>query len=381
MQDWIKIWMIIVEFAALSYLLIMSIINFGWHNTKTFIPSKLNKFEKVSVVIAVRNEAQKIRKLLESLLNQTYPRELFELVIINDNSDDDTVSIIEEFGRNQLDFNIVLINSEGEGKKNALLTGMKQIKNEIIITTDGDCEISSPDWIMNYASFFDKSSAHLVFGPVMYKKSESFLKRIFSLEFASLVSSGAGSSGVGLTLMGNGANLAFKKSSYETVKNKMGGSDFASGDDVFLMHSMASNFGKSAVKFIKSKESLVETDAPDTFNKFINQRLRWGSKAKAYTNLWPILVSLTVFVFSFVLVTTALLSFYESWFLAVYVLFILLKFLLDYPIIKGFMKYFHRNNSALLLLVLEFVYPFYILYTALAAIFIPFGWKGRKKIK
>jgi len=380
MENWISIWMLVFEFSALAYLLVMLLISMGWYLTKVFDPLPISNFPKVSVVIAVRNEAENINDLLTSLLHQTYPKNSFEIIIVDDNSDDKTLDIVKKFKVENTDLNMRTILSSGQGKKEALKDGFEATDTEIIITTDGDCIVGN-DWIKNYVSFLENDDVQLAFGPVFYHHNKNLIQKIFSLEFSTLVASGAGSAGLNLPLMGNGANMAFRKSTYDKIKSKLSGTKFASGDDVFLMHSIATNFGNKSVKFIKNMESIVETSAPENFTTFLNQRLRWGSKAKAYKRIWPMTVSLVVFLFNVLLGVTALLSFFKLWFLAVFVLFVILKFLIDFPLTRNFLKFYNRSLNAILLFPFEFFYPFYIMITALFSIFIPYQWKGRKRVK
>lgn len=380
MENWIRIWMLLLEVSAFAYLVVMLIISAGWYFTKVFVPKSISSSLKVSIVIAVRNESAGITNLLVSILKQTYPKNLLEVIIVDDNSDDQTVEIINQFKTENPELILGVVSSKGQGKKEALKQGFEQANSEIIITTDGDCQVGL-DWIKNYVSCFEDEDVQLLFGPVFYSDSKSFLQKIFTLEFATLVASGAGSAGIDLPLMGNGANLAFRKSAFEKVKEKLHGAKFASGDDVFLMHAISSNYGKAAIKFIKNKGSIVETSAPESLGEFVNQRIRWGSKAKAYKSIWAFTVALVVFVFNVLLGLTAFLAFYKIWFLAVFALFIILKFLVDFPLTRNFLKFYNRLVNAILLFPLEFLYPFYIMLTALFSIFMPYRWKGRKMIK
>ena len=372
--------MLLLEFSAFAYLLIMLLISIGWYLTKVFIPSSISSETKVSVVVAVRNEAKNIKELLFSILHQSYPKNLFELIIVDDNSEDTTLEIVGDFKHENPDLNIIIIQSTGKGKKEALKEGFKSVSNHIIITTDGDCVVSN-DWILDYVTFFEKTDVQLVFGPVFYFKSKRFIEKLFSLEFATLVASGAGSSGVKMPLMGNGANMAIRKSAYDKVGKSIKGDDFASGDDVFLMHSVASYFDRNAIQFLKNKNCIVETSAPKNLKNFFNQRIRWGSKAKAYTRIWPLTVSIIVFIFNSLLGITAILSFFKLWFLAVFVLFVVFKFLIDFPLTRNYIRFYNRPINTLLLFPLEFLYPFYIMFTTFFSIFIPYKWKGRKLVK
>lgn len=369
--------MLLLEVSAFAYLLVMLLISAGWYFTKPFVAKPMSSLQKVSVLIAVRNEADNIKKLLTSLLKQTYSKDFLEIIVVDDASEDNTLEIIENFKTEHPDIKIIVSRARGLGKKDAIRQGIDLSQSEIIITTDGDCEMK-PEWVSNYVSFFENSQAQMLFGPVLYSHNKSLLQKVFALEFATLVASGAGSAGIGLPLMGNAANLAFRKDAFNKVRNKMHGSAYASGDDVFLMHAMAKEFGKDAIGFVKNKQSLVETSAPASFSRFINQRVRWGSKAKAYKSAWAIVVTLVVFFFSLLLGMTVVLSFYRIWFLAVFALFVLLKFMIDFPLSRNFLRFFGKQKLSLLLFPIEFVYSFYIILTAMLSLFKPQKWKGRR---
>ena len=97
MESWIRIWMLLLEVSAFAYLLVMLLISAGWYFTKPFVAKPVNSLMKVSVLIAVRNEADNIKKLLTSLLKQTYPKNIFEIIIVDDSSEDDTIDIVKDF--------------------------------------------------------------------------------------------------------------------------------------------------------------------------------------------------------------------------------------------------------------------------------------------
>lgn len=372
--------MLFLEFSAFAYLLVMLIISFGWYVSKVSFPISHTSEAKVSIVVAVRNEANNIKDLLISLMNQTYSKDFFEVIIVDDNSSDNTIEIVRLFKKDNPDLNIISILAIGEGKKQAIKQGIETANNSVIICTDGDCEVSY-DWIRSYVAYFEQNDVKLIFGSVFYRNNKSLLQKIFSLEFSTLVASGAGSAGIGLPLMGNAANMAFKKDAYLEINKNIGGKEYASGDDVFLMHSIAKKYGSKSIKFLKNNNCIVETSAPNTLKKFVNQRIRWGSKAKAYKSFWPLLVSMVVLVFNLLLGFTAILSFFRLWFFALFILLALLKFLIDFPLTTSFLRFFRRPKIALLLLPLEMIYPFYIMFTAVFSLFIPYQWKGRKRIK
>jgi cellulose synthase/poly-beta-1,6-N-acetylglucosamine synthase-like glycosyltransferase len=356
---------------------VIVIITVGWYKTGEFFAKSPNLSSKISLVVAFRNEAGNIINLLNSVAAQRLTASMFEVVMVDDNSTDAGLGIIKEFMTSHKHLNIRIVKSDGQGKKKALKKGFEIVENELVFTTDADCVLHE-NLLELYLSFFEThKDLKLAFGAVIYSRGKGILNKIFRLEFSSLVASGAASSGIGLPLMANGANMAFKHSAYKEVIGELSGSEYASGDDVFLVHGIAEKYGKDAIKFIKNKDALVETLAPKTAAKFLNQRIRWGSKARAYKSIWPVLVAIAVFLFNFLLSVLVVLSVYRTWFLAVFVLFVLLKFLVDLPLSRNFSKYFRQKKDHYLLFPLEFIYPFYIVVTALYPFFFKFNWKER----
>ena len=220
----------------------------------------------------------------------------------------------------------------------------------------------------------------LILGPVVYENETSLLQKLFSLDFISLVASGAGSAGVGLPFMGNAANLTFEKQIYLEAEANAMKTGFASGDDVFLIHYVKRRFGRKAIAFIKNKETIVRTPAPTTLKDFLAQRIRWGSKARAYTQPWALLVSFAIFIFNFLLTAILISSLFIPWFLIIYVLFVILKFFIDLPLLYAFSRFAGKRKLLSFVLPFEAVYPLYITYVAIRGLF-PFDWKGRKLSK
>lgn len=369
-------WLLVVSSGF--YFLLMIVLNTGWYKLKGAIKEAPDNFIKVSIVVALRNEEKSIAGLLRSIDLQDYPKEKIEIILVNDHSTDNTVGQIEQFIF-EYGAEVRLIHALGEGKKKALREGYSVVSGELILTTDGDCELPA-DWVKRIVSFYEKNKPVLIIGSVIYKNESSFLQKLFSLDFMSLVASGAASAGHGLPFMGNGANLAFSALAYRAIAGQVGFDNYASGDDVFLIHKMAEKFGSKKIQFIKNADAIVYTKPPTTMKEFINQRVRWASKAKGYTNVWSIFVSLSVFFFNLMLFSILVSSFFINWFLVIYILFILFKFLLDFPLLYEFSGFSGKRKVLPLLFVFEFIYPFYIVVAAFGGFFTKFQWKGRKKL-
>ncbi len=372
----IQIFLFILLVVGISYYFLIVLFTWGWFKMKQgFVPEKIPQ-TKVSIVIAVRNEEKNIINLLEKLNNQNYQKELIEVIIVDDHSTDNTVDLIKNFAKNHPGTVIKVINSQGEGKKDAVKTGVNLAKYDFILTTDGD-SLPGDFWIERMAGYYEKYKPKLILGPVVYTNEKGFLQKLFSIDFISLVATGAGAAGIGLPFMGNAANMGFEKSIYTGDVNN----NFASGDDIFLIHTVKQNSGNKAIHFLKEPEAAVKTPVPENIKEFIKQRLRWGSKAKGYKNAISIITSLTVFIFNTGLLLLFLAGFFFKWIFAVWFLFILFKTLIDFPLLKGFADFSGKSKLLVYVFPMELIYPFYITITGIGALFFKYEWKERKNLR
>lgn len=360
----------------MAYLGVIGIITYGWYQLSqaTIMPLTTNDVT-VSVVIAVRNESDNIERLLEQLANQNYNKEMFNIIVVDDHSDDNTVKLVQDL-ITKIDLKINLVGASGEGKKNAIREGILNSSADFIVTTDGDCEVTS-NWLSSIISYYSMEGCKVICGPVVYSNNKSLFQKFITLDFASLVASGAGSIGAGLPLMGNGANLAFEREIYGRFNDDSG--KYASGDDVFLIHHVTKKYGSKAIGFLKNEDAIVTTPPPSGINSFLKQRARWASKAKGYYLIWPMLVSIIVFLFNMVLFLMLAGSIFFNWLLPIYFLIIITKFLIDIPLVQGYLSFCRIRKVAPWFFLMEFIYPIYIVVAVFASVF-KFEWKGRSEL-
>ena len=376
----VSLLMWIVTGVTISYLIIIGIITYGWFKLSSAVIKKDSTLEvDLSVVIAIRNEADNIEQLLQQLVNQDYDFDYYEIIIIDDHSTDDTYRLVNQFINENTEIKISIIQASGYGKKSALKEGIERSSTQLIVTTDGDCNVKQ-GWLKSIVNYYNSSDCSLIIGPVVYENEKTILQKLFSLDFISLVASGGGSVGAGLPLMGNGANLAFSRDIYADFSSKNTGK-FASGDDVFLIHSVASKYGTKSIGFLRSNDSIVSTLPPQNINEFFSQRSRWASKAVGYQLVWPIVVSLSVFLFNMLLFIMLVSSIYFTWLLPIYILIIITKFLIDMPLVFSFLSFARKTNLKPLFFLMEIIYPVYIVIAAISSFVFRFSWKGRRQLK
>jgi poly-beta-1,6-N-acetyl-D-glucosamine synthase len=235
---------------------------------------------RVSVVVACRDEAERIPHLVASLRDQSYPCELTEFILVDDHSTDGTAERIESETAGDTRFrHIRLDGTSAAGKKSAIAAGVVIAAGSIIVTTDADCA-HRPGWLGAMTRGF-ADGADLVAGPVVYPRGNRLAARLQALEFLGLVGVGAGLFGVGYPRLCNGANLAYRKECFARAAAFRTDDPVASGDDEFLMHAIVYRLGGDA-RFEAAPDALVVTAASASIGSFFSQRARWASKGLHY---------------------------------------------------------------------------------------------------
>lgn len=377
---WISLFSLIVLIVFLLYLLVMILITIGWYGLDRSSLVYCHARERITVVLAARNEENSISRLLKSLEYQRYPKSLFEVIIVDDHSTDNTKQVVLDFINLSTELVVKIIPAVGQGKKSALQLGVLQSTSRLIAVTDADC-ILPVNWIHALVNAFEEHPVSVLLAPVVYESRSGIFQHFFALEFFSLVGSGAGAAGIHLPFMGNGANMAFTREAFESATKDINYQQYASGDDVFLIHHAVKKFGRKSVGFLLHGDALVETPSPGSLKEFIRQRLRWASKAKGYRSPEAIVVSLVVLLTNCLLVLLFLAGFWVNWLWMIYVLLLITKILIDMPVVFGYASFAQHNELKKWFFPFSILYPFYIAGVGLASAFVTIKWKGRRYSK
>lgn len=329
---------------------------------------------KVSVIIAAKNEEQNILNPLQSLANQSFDKSDFEVIVIDDNSTDRTFEVVSDFMERHCDLRIRLFKADGSGKKQAVAQALHLAENDIVMVTDADCELP-PRWIEKTVGFMAANELKMILGPVLLSPCDTFFEKIQVLEHLSLIASTAGSAAIGMPVMCNGANMAYDRKSALEVEKYRTDMDIASGDDVFLMEQFVKHFGSHSVRFLFDTDAIVKTQSMPDLKSFFRQRRRWVSKTKAYTSWKIIATAFIVLMFNMSIVGLFVGGFFHPAFFLVYALFTLMKYMVDYPILRKITGFMNQRQLRKWAFPLEFAYPFYVVFTAFSGIFSKVRWK------
>ena len=336
---------------------------------------KLNEF--VSIIVPFRNEEKNIVQTYNNLINQNYPSDKYEILFINDLSEDDSLKKMESLSlkENVKVFTVPNDYSVSAHKKRAIRFGIEQSKGEIIITTDADC-IHKENWLENLLKYFDEGTA-FVSGPVEFLSNGTLFSNMQRLEFAGLVIAGAGLIGSGSPTICNAANIAYRRKVFTEVGGFIYQMSLSSGDDELLMQKIHQDT-KYKIKFAYDKKTLVSTDTNPTISDFYTQRKRWASKGLFYNNKALIVKLILIFLFYFSLIIQPVLGiiFSKVFFISFGISF-LLKIFIEYLIISRGSKKLFDSDILNPFLITEILQVPYIIIAGFMGMFGNFQWKNR----
>jgi cellulose synthase/poly-beta-1,6-N-acetylglucosamine synthase-like glycosyltransferase len=349
----------------------------GWWALKNGQPLQGQFKTTVSVLVPVRNEEKHIANLVQDLIAQNYPIALFNIIIIDDHSTDQTAAIVRSFSNSNLRLLQLSIEKPiNSYKKRAIATAIAECDSELIITTDGDCRMG-PDWIASIVSMYEQERCQLISSPVAYHQEKSLAEKIQTVEFELLIAAGAACIQNKFPNTCNGANLAYTRAAYHAVGGFKGIDDLASGDDELLLHKIHKQF-PNGLRFLKESSAIVYTEAKGTLRSFYQQRKRWASKSVKYADKRMVLLVSIIYFFHLVIFIQVGLLFFTTANLAMFVILIGVKTGLDAILIFQSLSFFKKRRLLFLLPLVEIFYVIYILIIGIIAnIGGAYEWKGR----
>lgn len=341
----------------------------------------------VSVVIAARNEEKEIAACLRSVLKNDYPDECFEVIVVDDDSEDRTAAVVRRLQRR---YNPALVDAGGvaehaperlrlvqlyggnTGHKHAALQrGIAAARGDLILTTDADCR-ARPGWLRAMANAFTPDTG-FVAGPVRYRPGERLFGRLQALEFLGLQAFGAGGIGTGQPSICNSANVAYRREVYEAyaASHTVG----AAADELLLQH--LADDPHWDVQFCADPAAIVETDPAPDLQAFLAQRRRWASMGPRYPRKALVATVAVLYLFYVLLLATPGLV----WFSPVLILPLLiafgLKFTAEAALLWPAARFFEQRRLLRYFPLAELLHLPYAVYVGAAGALGEVEWKGR----
>lgn len=331
-----------------------------------------NVNSEFSILIATRNEEDNIERILRSLAKQK--KKPFAIIVIDDHSEDNTVSKAKSFLVNHPELNIKVLESPYTGKKGAFKKACEISETELILSVDADCYVNRY-WTEYMLSQVNEQS-RIIGAPVLYDNSKVALSMFFRSELLNLVATGIAASRMNLPYQVSGAGMLFYKSDYLDFTESDYGKSCNHGDDVFFMQYIIHKYGSRAVSMVNHRFSVVMTKPPKNLIEFIRQRVRWASKARSYRSITPFIFGFIAVLKNLFLPLSVVLFICSG--MSIFLLPVGIIFLADYffsAVAAIRMRYRYSLLGQLLLFVF---YPLLMLWIAFA---LPFSgrnrWKGR----
>ena len=267
----------------------------AFHKIKTETASPAHP---VSVVICARDEAANLVKNLPGALKQKY-LSTYEVIVVNDNSIDESKYILEEYQRAFKQLQIVEAKQEAQsipGKKFPLSVGIKTAKYDIVLLTDADCVPTSEYWIKKMQEGY-KENTEIVLGYGPYHKKKGFLNKLVRWETFHTALQYLSYAKAGIAYMGVGRNLSYKKSVFFRHKGFASHKNIISGDDDLFINKAAT---KNNTAIVIDQGAFTLSEPPKNWRQWKSQKTRHYSTAKFYKTSQKILLasySLSHFLF------------------------------------------------------------------------------------
>jgi glycosyltransferase involved in cell wall biosynthesis len=234
----------------------------------------------ISIIVCAKNEEENIRSLVPLLVEQEYPQ--FEIVLIDDASNDGTLEVYEEFEKQHANIKLVKVeNNEAfwGNKKYALTLGIKAAKNEYLLFTDADCIPASKNWLATMSAEFTATKT-IVLGYGAYEKIKgSLINKIIRFETLLTATQYLSWAKIGKPYMGIGRNLAYKREEFFKVRGFMDHMKIRSGDDDLFIN-QAGNSKNTTICY--SAESFTYSKPKSTFKEWFTQKRRHVATAEHY---------------------------------------------------------------------------------------------------
>lgn len=287
-------WVFLVIACTFLFCTFIQIIYYAVYSRLLFFKKKIINptTEPVSIIICAKNEAEKLLKFLPRVLTQDYPD--YEVVVVNDCSEDDTELVLEQLQKDYPILRTTFIKKDEKfthGKKLALSVGIKSAKNELLLLTDADCFPETNKWLISMVTNFSENT-DIVLGYGGYMKSPGFINKIIRFDTVFIAMQYLSFALSGMPYMGVGRNLAYKKSLYFKNKGFASHSHLKSGDDDLFINEVSKR-KNTRIEF--GKESYTRSTPENSFFDWIFQKKRHLTTGNYYKPFHKFVLTLEPF--------------------------------------------------------------------------------------
>jgi len=358
------IFLLIVSIFILFSLNFLMIYNLG----RVFKDSKkVGNVVNISIIISAKNESKNINGLIENLTNLEYSPQSFEVIIVDDNSADDTFNLLMEQTKYLNNFSVLSLKpSAKSGKRDALSQGISNSKYPYILITDADC-YPQKSWLVAYSRKFSEEY-EMLFGVAPFYQNKSLVNRISCFENlrSSILSFSIAL--LGWPYSAAARNFGFSKKAFNALGGYSKTKDTLGGDDDLLLREAVKR--KLKIGIVTDPGSFVHSKSKKTFSEYFLQKARHTQTSFHYLKKHQLILGswhLLNLVFLFSPILMLLNPLYGILFPA--------KLLLDLSIVKLYQKKFSYNFSTMEITYLQIVYEIILIINFFRARFTEVKWK------
>lgn len=331
---------------------------------------------RVSIVVPARNEAANIVNCLQSISEQDFPAGRFEVILVNDHSGDSTIELAENFlQQSRLNYKIVFLADNENGKKAALQKGISISSGEWIITRDADAVSRSRQWLQEMVLAAEQQGYDMLIAPVLLEGSDDFAAAFQKYENLAITLLGTGMARNNLPVVCSGANLAYKKDLFLELDPYRKNAKVASGDDMFVLKKAYA--ARKRIGVVAAPASVVHTPVEEGARNAFLQRLRWAAKTPRVLTL-PIFFSGLILLLGNLGALVALAGILVDGSYLGFGLFTLtIKLIIDFLLLFLSARMFNAKLSLTWYLPAFLLNLLYTPAVAVLAVFVKPAWKGR----
>ena len=333
-----------------------------WHALPKY-GSPTAQLTPVSIIVVARNGASVINRCLTGILHQHYPAHLFEIIVIDDHSTDQTAAVVR--GMPDTRIHLIALSDFPEYhhppafKKSAITLGVDLARHDTIIVTDADC-VHPPAWLKSIVHHFTSSKAVFQTAPVLLLPKNNMLVRMQEMELLGLMLITGSGIQSRLHDLSNGANMAFSKEAFLQVNGYDGNWHHASGDDLFLAEKMRTAY-PNQISFAKVLEATVLTEGQFSWSALIRQRLRWSGKNNALRNKRVSMIWLVVGLYHIALLALLLCAVFHVFSWWPFLIMLTSKWICDLALLLPAVQFFKKESILRYFVPLQAWYAVYVL--------------------
>ena len=359
------IWVLIL--AWIIWTILFLFINFWLKNRKGVSNNSI--IDSLDIIIAVRNEGEKIEHCIKSIDDQAWLPDNCRVIIVNDHSEDNTLQKAQSLRPQKIDLDVIDL-THGSGKKDALQYALDRVTSSTIVQIDGDCWMH-PDFLQALLSGVEPSSSNSIFGEIRIK-GNSFFEQLQMYEGLNNQCTTEAFVTAQLPIMASGGAMAMTGEAIPIYRQSLS-KEMASGDDIFFAHMLA----QKGISYTYKPDAIVYSHAEQSLVELIRQRTRWSAKTSSYDWWFPKAIALLVFGINLIFLGFLLLLPFVQGVFWVALLWTL-KFIVEF----SFHRYWFSGRGVRypihFAMALTVLYPIYVVFIGIRSILMPRTvWKGR----